>query len=103
MGYKSSRKKHSRNILYKSKNRRCTTVISHVNSNESNNLNMSNGDNVIETSKTPHSNVQNGIPFNTLINLQKLMDKKSSVSIKDGRTNKTTSVKKFHLIKIKQK
>ena len=35
MGYILSRRKHARKVLTKAKNRRRTTIISHVNSNES--------------------------------------------------------------------
>ena len=39
MGYKLSRRKHVRKVFLKSRKRRCNTVISHLNSNELNNLN----------------------------------------------------------------
>ena len=74
MVFVSSRIKQGMKVLYKSKNRRCTTVISHVNSNESNNMNTSNSDNIIGTSNLPHGNVQNDSPFNALINLEKVTD-----------------------------
>ena len=60
--------------MYISKKRIFTTVNSHVNNNESNNVNTSNSDDVIGTSKFTHSNVQNDSPFNTLITFQKLTD-----------------------------
>ena len=54
MGYTLLISKDVRKVLYKFKNRICTTITSHVNRNESNNLNISNGDNVIGMSKFPH-------------------------------------------------
>ena len=71
MVFMLSRRKQGQNIMYKSKNRRFTTVVSHVNSNKSNKLNASNSDDIIGTSKLPHSNVQNDSLFNSLITLQK--------------------------------
>ena len=59
MGYELLRKKHVLMVLFKYNKRRCTSIISNVNSNESNKLNISNWDNVIYMSKFPHSNVQN--------------------------------------------
>ena len=44
-------------------------------------MNISNSDNVIGTSKLPHSKAKTYIPFNTLINSQQLTDKYPSVSI----------------------
>ena len=52
-----SKRKQGNTIIYMSKKWRCTTVISHTNNNESNNLNTSNSDNVIGTSNFPHSNI----------------------------------------------
>ena len=74
MAFTPSRSKHERKVLSKSNKRRCIIVNLHVNSRKSNNLNTSNSDNVIGTSKLTHSNVQNDSPFNTLINFQKLTD-----------------------------
>ena len=71
--------------MYKSNKRRCTTVISHVNSIKSNHLNTSNSDNVIGTLNLTQINSQNGSPFNTIIVLQKVTDIYSSVSINDER------------------
>ena len=83
MGYTSSRRKHVRNFLSNYKKRRCTNIISHFNNNASNHFNTSNNNNVIGTSNFPCSNVQNGASFNTLITLQKVIDKESSVSLND--------------------
>ena len=83
MAFTSSRRKYDRKVTYFFKKRRCTTVILHVNSSESKNLNTLNSDNVIGTSNFPHINVQNEIPFNTLINLQKVTDAESILSIND--------------------
>ena len=80
-----SRRKQGQNILYKTNNRRCTNVISHVNSNKLNKSNVSKSDNLIGTSNLPHRNVQNDSSFNTLIILQKLAETESSASIKDEK------------------
>ena len=64
----SPRRKQGRKIFYKSNKSRCTTVNSHVNSNESNNLNTSNSDNVIGNSNL----------------MKKVIDAESGVSINDG-------------------
>ena len=78
-------------------------MISHINSNESNNWNTSNSDNLIGNSNLPHSSVKNESSFNTLVNLQKATDSDSSASINDETLIKFIEVKKFHLIKIHQK
>ena len=67
MVFVSSRKKQGWEFFYKSKKSRCTTMISQININESNNLNTSNSDNIIGTSNLPNINFQNGCPFNTVI------------------------------------
>ena len=46
MGYTSSRRNHDRKVLTKAKNRRRTTIISHVNNKKYNNLKTSKLDNV---------------------------------------------------------
>ena len=81
-----SRREHGRKVLYKSNKRRFTTIISHVNRNKSNHLNTSNSDNVIGNSNLTQINSQNGSPFNTFFNLQKLMDIDSSGIINDEVT-----------------
>ena len=50
-------------------------------------MNEYNSDNVIGMSNFPHRNVQNENSFNTLINLQKIIYTKSSVSINDETTD----------------
>ena len=57
----------------KSKKRRCTTIIPHVNRNKPNNLNTPKSDNIIVTSNLIHSNIQNYSLFNTLVNLKIFM------------------------------
>ena len=59
MVFMSPRRKQVRKVLYYPKKRRYNTVISHVNSNESNNWNISNSDNLILASNLPRSSVQN--------------------------------------------
>ena len=66
MVFVSSRKKQGWEFFYKSKKSRCTTMISQININESNNLNTSNSDNIIGTSNLPHSNIQNNIVARSL-------------------------------------
>ena len=83
MVFMSSWSKQDWQVLYKSKKRICTTVISHANINESNILNASNNDNIIVTSNISHGNVQNETSFNTLINLQKVTYSESGDSIND--------------------
>ena len=55
----------------KSKKRRFTTVTSHVNSSESNDLNTYNRDNVIGNSNIPRINVHTECSSNELVTLQK--------------------------------
>ena len=50
-------------------------------------MNTSKSDHVKGTSNFPHGNVQHVSSFNTIINLQKLIDKESSFSINDKRTD----------------
>ena len=47
MEFMLSRRKHDRKVFPNSKKSICTTVNSHVNRNELNNLNTSNSDNII--------------------------------------------------------
>ena len=70
MVFNSPIRKKGRNVSYISKKRRCTNVNSHVNSSKSNNLIISNSDNVIRTSNLTHTNIQNESPFNTPISLK---------------------------------
>ena len=81
-------RKQGQKFLYKSKKSRYTTMISHVNRNESNNLNTPNSDNILGTSKFSHSNIQNYGSFNTTIPFKKVSYTESSVSINDERTDK---------------
>ena len=74
-------------VLYKSKNKRCTTVISNANSNKSDNLNIPNNYIIILTSNHPHRTVQNESSFNTHITLQKVTYLESSASINDETTD----------------
>ena len=74
MVFTLSRTKQVRKVLHKSKKNRCTNIISHVNSNKSNNWNIQKSNNLIGTSNFPHSNVQNVSSYNILITLQKVTD-----------------------------
>ena len=60
-------------------------MISHANSNESNNLNTPNSDYVKRTSNFAYYTVKNGISSNTLITLPKRNDTDSSAYINNGR------------------
>ena len=64
-------------------------MITHVNSNESNNYNTSNSDSLIGTSNFPYRNVQNDNFFNTLISLKKKVTySESSAGINNEITGK---------------
>ena len=92
MLFTSPIRKQDWRVLYKYKKIRCTTVISHANGNKLDNFNKSSSD-----------NVQKDSIFNTIITSQKLIYKKSSVSINNKKRVRTVQVKKFHLVKIQQK
>ena len=88
MGYLLSRRKQGSEVFTSSDKSRCNTSTSHVNIIKSNHLKTPNSDNDIGTPNFPHRNVQYGSSFNTLINLQKLIDTESTVSINDDITDK---------------
>ena len=98
-----SRRKQGGNILYIFKKKICTTVISHVNSSESDHLNTSNSDNAIINSKLPRINVPTESRFNTLITLQKETDTESNIIINDEIIDKKMLLEKCHLIIIQKK
>ena len=83
MGYSSSKMKHDRKVLNRDNQRRRTAIISHVNSNESNNLKTSNMYYVKRTSNFPYLVVQNFSSSDTLITLPKIKYTESSVCIND--------------------
>ena len=60
MGYTSSRRKYGRKVLTKANKSRQASIISHDNSNESNNLKISYHDNVKITSNCPDPTVHHG-------------------------------------------
>ena len=72
MAFTPSRSKHERKVLFKSNKRRCITVNSHLNSNETNNLNAPNSDDVVGNPIRPCINVHTKSSFNALITLQKI-------------------------------
>ena len=84
----SSRGKQGEKVLYKSNNKRYTSVNPHANIKEPIVLNKQNSDNVIGNSNVSHINVQNDSPFNALIYFQKLLDIDSSVIINGEITDK---------------
>ena len=63
MVFKLLRSKLGGKVLYKSKKRRFTTMISHANSNESNNFNTSNSDNGTLNTNLLLIKVKNEIPL----------------------------------------
>ena len=86
MGYIYQRRNHGRKVLAKAKDAICTNIISHVNSNESNNLQTLNIDNVKITSNCPYLAVKIGSSSNKSINLPNIIDTESSVCINDKIT-----------------
>ena len=74
MAFTLSRQKHGWKAFPKSKNSRCTTVTSHVNSSKSKNPNTYNSDNVIENPNLPRINVHTKRSSNELVTLQKETD-----------------------------
>ena len=83
MVFMFSRRKKCQECLSKSRKRIFTTVNSHINSSESNNLNTSNGYIVIGKSKLPHINVHTKSSFNKLFTLKRETDTESSIGIHD--------------------
>ena len=83
MVFMFSRRKKCQECLSKSRKRIFTTVNSHINSSESNNLNTSNGYIVIGKSKLPHINVHTKSSLNKGITFRKENDTESSTSIND--------------------
>ena len=81
-----SRTKEGWDIFYNYKKTICSSVISHISRNESNNLNTSNIDNLLGTSNLSHINIQNNSSFNTLITLQNVTESESSASINNKIT-----------------
>ena len=68
------RRKYGRKVLSKDNKRRSVTIISHVNSDRSNNLNTQNSGDVKRTPNLPYYTVQNGRSSNTLNILSKIND-----------------------------
>ena len=83
MRYRSSRRNNGRKFLTKYKKSRRTSIISHVNIIESNNLKTSNMGNVKITSNYTYQTIQNGSSSNPLITLSKIIDTESNVFIND--------------------
>ena len=73
MGYSSSKMKHDRKVLNRDNQRRRTAIISHVNSNESNNLKTSNIDYVKIISNFTYYTVQNGSSSTIIITSPKII------------------------------
>ena len=69
MWYNLSRKEYRIDVFTKAKNMVSTTIISHVNRNESNNLKISNIDYIKIMSNFLYSTIKNVSPPNTLIYL----------------------------------
>ena len=83
MGCTSSGRKYGTEVLSEDNNKRCITIVLHVNSNESKNNNTSNSDDDKRTPTFTYSTVQNGSPSNKLIDLPEINDTESSVFIND--------------------
>ena len=83
MGYTFSSEKQGKMVLYKFNKIRYNIVISYINSNESNSFNTSMIDNVIGDSNLPHKNVQNYVPFSSIVTVQKIIDTESFFCIDD--------------------
>ena len=73
MEYSSSKMKHDRKVLNRDNQRRRTAIISHVNSNESNNLKTSNIDYVKIISNFTYYTVQNGSSSTIIITSPKII------------------------------
>ena len=81
MGYQLTRRNHDRKVSAETNNRRLTTIISHVNSNESNILKTSQIDDFKRASNCPYPNLQNFSSSNKIITLPKIINTESSVCI----------------------
>ena len=103
MVFMSSRRKLGNNFSFNSKKSRCITVNSHFNSSESNNLNASNSDDVIENSNIPCINVHIKNLLNKIITLQKDTDTQAIIGINDEITDDNNICEKHHVIKIQIK
>ena len=75
----------------KSKKSRCTTVNSHVNSSESNDLNTYNRDNFIGNANIPRINVHTELSSNELVTFQNETDTDSSTSINEKNMDDNTA------------
>ena len=75
----------------KSKRRRCTTVTSHVDSSESNDLNTYNSDNFIGNSNIPRINIHTKRSSNELVTLQKEINTESSTTINEENMDENTA------------
>ena len=94
-----SRRKHGWKGFFKSKKRRFTTITSHVNSSESNDLNTYNRDNVRRNSNIPRINVHTECSSNELVTLQKETDTESSTSINEEKmddNNANAEIASYH-------
>ena len=78
-----SRQKHGQKVFSKSKKRRCTTVTSHVDSRDTNDMNTYNSVNVIRNSNLPHINIHTKCSSNKPVTLHKETDTESSTSINE--------------------
>ena len=74
MVYTSSRRNHYRDVLTKTNKQRRCKIISHVNSNESNNPKTSYLDNGKRRPNFPFSAVQNRSSLKKLVNLPIIID-----------------------------
>ena len=85
MGYKSPKIDYCRKVLIKDSRRIHTSIISHVNSNDSNYLKTSDLDIVKRTLKCPYLTIQNDISSNSLVTTPKRINTGTNVFINDKR------------------
>ena len=78
-----SRQKHGQKVFSKSKKRRCTTVTSHVDSRDTNDMNTYNSVNVIGKANLPCINVHTKCSSNKPVTWYKETDTESSTSINE--------------------
>ena len=95
MAFASSGQKNGRKVFPKSKKRRCTTVTSHVDSSESNDLNTYNSDNFIGNSNIPRINVHTKRSSNELVTFQKETNTQSITSTNEKNIDENTAIEQI--------
>ena len=100
MRYTSLVRNHVRKVLVKAKKRRRLTIISHVNTNESNDLKSPNIDYVKNKDNKLFSTLEDVSSSNTLITFPKIIDPASSACINEKYHFQMIPTKKIPLIKV---